>query len=120
MSRKVLSLFANYLSEPLAYLGAIHIIIVNPPLITSVIGWVDIDTLHLPRVIGQQGFQGFEVVALDQQVPRLGVARRQLRVAMDEPIGHLAMMVLHRALADPVQRGHRSPSPCPAFLGRVC
>jgi hypothetical protein len=40
------------------------------------VGRVNVNALHLSRIIGEQCFQGFEVVALDEE----GAAARDLRV----------------------------------------
>jgi hypothetical protein len=51
-----------------------HIIIVVFKGASGVIGRVYIDTLDLSGIEGQQGFQGFKVVALDNDVSGVRVA----------------------------------------------
>jgi len=48
--------------------------------ITSIIGRVDVDALDLPGVVGQEGFEGQQVIALDEQVAAAGLADGNGRV----------------------------------------
>jgi len=58
-------------AEPLAVL---QVVVVMLKRALGVVGRVNKDALDLPAVEGQQGLQGFEVVALDEQVVCLGAA----------------------------------------------
>ncbi len=49
---------------------------------SNIIGWIDVDALHAPGVVGKQGFEGFEVVALDEEV-----VLRGLRVTDNAALG---------------------------------
>src|SRR5262245_39842355 len=84
---------------------------------TCVVWRIDIDAFHLARVVRQKRLQGFEVVPLHEQIASVGVAYRFRTVAMNEPIGYVAMVVQHRLLPDPIQCGHRSTSAVARTLG---
>ncbi|MBM4037230.1 MAG: hypothetical protein FJ290_01840 [Planctomycetes bacterium] len=49
---------------------------------------------------------GLEVVALDEEVARVGVAGGELGVAGEESVGHVVLVVDDGLLADPVEGGH--------------
>jgi hypothetical protein len=63
-----LPFFANDLPEPLANDRTIHVVVVSPPFVASVVRRIDLDALHLPRVVGEQRFQRDEIVALNDQI----------------------------------------------------
>ncbi len=79
MAGQVLSLFPNHFAQPFADERAVDIVIIDPVLVAGVVRRVDVDALHLSGVIGQQGFEGNEVVALDNEVARAGVATGEFR-----------------------------------------
>jgi len=66
--------------------------------------------LHLALELGQQAFQRFQVVALDDAVVRAVTwcAGRCLVVVVVEhyPVGHVTVMVFDLVLSDPMQRWH--------------
>jgi hypothetical protein len=73
----------------------------------GVVGRVDVDALHLPAIVGQQGFQGEQVVTLDQQVFRIPVAVGGLK--LQQVIGHGSGNLRCLCLVDPVEEGHGLP-----------
>ena len=48
--------------------GMLQAVVVMLEGAAGVVGRVDVDAFDLPGVVGQQGFEGVQVVALDQQV----------------------------------------------------
>ena len=57
-------------------IAIIHIVIIVFPIArTSVIGWIDVDAIHLSRIEILQKLQGMVVVRLDQRVPQVTVRR---------------------------------------------
>ena len=51
------------------------IVIVFPVSRPGVIGWIDVDAIHLSRIEVFQKLQGMVVVRLDQRVPQVTVRR---------------------------------------------
>jgi len=74
--------------------------------VAGVVGWVDVNALHLIAVIGQQGFERVQIVALDEQVAGAGLADRAVAVAVDEAVGDVLIVIDDGFFADPVERGH--------------
>lgn len=103
MARKVFCLFAYNLTEPRAHFWRGHIVVVYPAFIAGIVWWVDLDTFDLTGIVGQQGLQGFQIIALNQKIARLGVACRQIAIAMNQPIGNLFVVVFNRLFPNPVQ-----------------
>lgn len=103
----ILGLLADDGAEPALDLRGVDLVVVHPALVAGVIGRVDVDALHLPCVFGEQGLEGVEVVALDDEVPGVpAVGERRIRLQQAE--GHLLVMADDRVLSDPVERGHVS------------
>jgi hypothetical protein len=51
-----------------------HVIVIMLKGASGVVRWVYVDALHLSGVEGEQGFQGFEVVALNYEVTGVAVS----------------------------------------------
>ena len=106
MPRKVF--FVHDLTEPVLHHGGIDVVVVGPFFVARVVGRIDIDALDLPGVNGQKGLEGFEVVAVNDEVivqadlvrERFILARYQLMV-LDQQ-----MVVLDKCLTLEIQRGH--------------
>ena len=58
---QVLALPAHDLPQPLADFRVVYIVIVDPALVSRVVGRVDIDALHPSLVPGQQSFEHLQV-----------------------------------------------------------
>jgi hypothetical protein len=56
----------------------LHIVVIMLKCGASVIRRVYVDTLYLPGVEGQQGFEGLKVVTLDYEVSGVGIAATAL------------------------------------------
>ncbi|MDR2783477.1 MAG: hypothetical protein LBB48_06505 [Treponema sp.] len=52
----------------------LHVIVIMLKGASGIIRRVYVDAFHLPGIEGQQGFEGFEVVALDYEVSCIGIA----------------------------------------------
>ena len=100
-------------------MGVLQVVVVVLKRAFGVVGWVDEDAFHLPPVKGQQGFEGFEVVALDEQVvvqplsPALSPEGRgsNNRRGMDghllqQPVGHAGGGGEGACAVEPVEGGH--------------
>jgi hypothetical protein len=68
MAGQVLPLFANYFSYPFFYFRVVYVIIVDPVFITSIIGRVYVNKFDPAFILGQESFEGQEVVAVDYEV----------------------------------------------------
>lgn len=78
------------LAQPILHGGRLHRIVVDPGLLARVVGRVDVHALGPARVGRKQGLEGFEVVAVDDQVVvkrgrlgRAGLLHRQELVIFD-------------------------------------
>ena len=77
MTGEVFALFADYLSEPLTDAGIIHVVVVDPPLIAGVVGRIDVDKPDAAFILRQQGFQRFQVVAVNDHIAVILPGRRK-------------------------------------------
>ena len=106
MSSKVFAI--HDLSEPVLHHGGIDVVVIDPLFVARVVGRIDIDALDLPGVNGQKGLEGFEVVAVNDEVivqadlvrERFVLAGHQLMV-LDQQ-----MVILDKRLILEIQRGH--------------
>lgn len=74
--------------------------------VAGVVGRVDVDAFDLAGVVGQEGLEGQEVVALDEEVAGVGVADGEGGVGAQEVVGHLSVVVDDGVFSDPVERRH--------------
>jgi hypothetical protein len=93
-------------TQPLSHFRAVDVVVVNPALVSGVVGRVDIDALHLSGIVGEQGLQGLQIVTFNQKVPGIGIPGGKLIVAVKKAIGYLSVVVENRFLSNPVQRRH--------------
>ena len=68
MAGQILAFFADNLAQPLLDLRVIDIIVVDPALVAGVVWRIDVNTLDAPLIPGQQGFQGFQIIAPNDHV----------------------------------------------------
>src|ERR1044072_2951382 len=97
--------------QPFQYTRIIHIIVVHPSLVAGVVRWIDVNTFDPPFVFGKQGFQRFEVIAVDDPVS--GACKFLLLSFFSETIRmfeyaerHIHMMVDYFFLSYPVEGWH--------------
>ena len=77
----------------------------------GVVGWVDEDALDAAPVKGQQCLQGFEVVAVDEQVVGAAAlialaAAAVVRHGVQQAVGHLIGNGEGGGAVEPVEGGH--------------
>ncbi len=92
--------------EPLAHRRAVDAVVVDPAIDAGVVRRVDVQALHLARVLGQQRFQREQVVALDDEIAAGGVAARELGHFPQRPRFHALVVIDDGIPADPAQRRH--------------
>lgn len=68
MARQVFGLFADGFMEPLGDFRGVDVVVVDPIFFTCIIGRVYENDINFPGVIGKQGFQGNEIIALNQHI----------------------------------------------------
>ena len=68
MPLQVFAVHRAVLLQPLLHERAVRVVVIDPPLVARVVGRIDVDALYAPRVPRQQGFQGMEVVPVDDEV----------------------------------------------------
>jgi len=113
MAGQVLALFADNLTQPLFDFRVIDIVVIDPALFAGVIGRIDVDALDAPLIPGQQGFQGFQIIAPDDHV-FAAVVLAVLPVfikavlALQHPKRHVLMVIDHLAFSNPFKCRHRS------------
>ena len=111
MAGQVLALFADNLAQPLLDFWVIDIIVVDPSLVSCVVGRIDVDTLYPSFIPGQQGFQGFQIVAPDNHVFAtvilvvLSVFIKAV-LALQHPKRHVLMVIDYLALSNPFKCRH--------------
>ena len=86
MTGEVLGLLADHFAEPAADFGRVDGVVIDPLLVARIVRGINVDALHLPGVVRQQGFEGQEVVAFDQEVAGARDRRRRVsrRTAEDD------------------------------------
>lgn len=111
MTGQVLALFADHLAQPLLDLRVIDIIVVDPTLVAGVVGRIDVDALDAPLILGQQRFQGLQIIAADDHVlaavilVMLSVFIKAV-LALQHPKRHVLMVIDHLALSNPFKCRH--------------
>lgn len=68
MSFQVFIINGCVLGEPLLHHWAVYVVVVDPALVASVVGWVDVDALDTVGIAREQGFEGMQVIAVDDEV----------------------------------------------------
>jgi hypothetical protein len=108
MTGQVLTLAADYLTEPLPYTGIIDVIVVNPALVAGVVGRIYVDTADLALILRQKRFQSREVIAVNYHVA-VGFAVFILRIK--HTVRHVHVMIDDFILAYPVECRHFGHAP---------
>lgn len=54
--------------------GMLQIVVVMGKGAARIVGRIDVDALHLARIVGEEGLEGFQIVALNEQIVRGAVA----------------------------------------------
>jgi len=93
-------------AEPFGDFGGVDVVVVDPSFVAGVVGRVDIDAFDASGVFRQQGLEGVEVVALDDEVAGGGVALGELGVGFEQADGHLLVVADDGVFSDPVESGH--------------
>jgi hypothetical protein len=110
VSGEVFGFFAYHLSEPAFYARVIYIVVIHPALVACVVGRVDVDTFYSSLVFRQQGFEGFEVVAVNDfvaaphplplSIVRRGVGKRIF--VFQHSVRNIYVVVYDLAFSEPV------------------
>ena len=77
---------------------------VSPTFFSGVVWRVYVDAFDFSAVVGEEGFERGEVVALHEEVSGVFVSRGERAVAVDELIGDCQMAVLHGGASFPIKR----------------
>ena len=111
VARQIFSLLSDNISEPLLDLGMVHIVVVDPPLVSGVVRGIDIDALDLAFVLRKQALQGLQIVSVDNPVLP-GDFRVTVAVLLfKRAIGHVQVMVDDFVFSDPVKCRHAGAIP---------
>jgi len=62
---------AYHLAQPLLDFWVTDVVVVDPALVACIVGRIDVDTLHLALILGQQGFEGSQIIPVNNHVPAL-------------------------------------------------
>jgi hypothetical protein len=73
VSRKILSFSADNLPEPITYFWTVHSVVIHPVLVTGIVGRVNIYAFDFSGVVRKERFESKEIIALDEQVPGVGI-----------------------------------------------
>lgn len=107
MAGEVFGFFADDLSEPFFDLGGFDVVVVDPAFVSGVVRRVDVDAFDAPGILGEEGFEGVEVIALDDEVSGIWVATGEFFIRLEEAEGDIFVMVDDGVFSDPVEGGHR-------------
>jgi hypothetical protein len=101
-------LAVNYFAEPFLNHWRTDVVVVDPTFVAGVVGWVDIYALHLAVIVGQQGFERLQIIAMDHQVivqtHLVGEAFRLQRLQF--VVRHEQMKILHQRFAFEIYGWH--------------
>jgi hypothetical protein len=96
----------------------VHVVVIYPLFVSGVVRWVYIDALDAPFILWQEGFEGFEVVAVNNFVANLspcplstrereaGLRRLKGVFVFKYPKGDVLMMILYFFFSYPMKCGH--------------
>jgi len=114
---EVLSFATHNLTQPLSDFRAVHIIVIDPILITCVVWRVNINTLHLPCVIWQKRLESYKVVAFNYEVAAARLTHREFLLFPQKMKRHLVVMINNSLLSYPIKRRHKPlPIPITVFI----
>ncbi len=65
---KVFAFFADHLAEPFFKLRIVDVVVVNPAFVAGVVGRINVDAFDAAFVFGEQGFQRFQIVAVNDAI----------------------------------------------------
>ena len=106
---EVLAGFAHDFAQPLQQSRVVHVVVVHPLLFPRVVGRVDVDALDASFVFGQESFQGFQVIAMDNLVAAAGFGfrpaffRRKAVLVLQYSEGDFLMVVNHLFFSNPLE-----------------
>ena len=106
MAGEVFGFFTDNVAEPLFDFRRIHVIVVNPSFVASVVRRINVDTLDFARIVRQERFQRHKVIALNKHISRILVAVGQFRNFIQQVKRHLLIVIYHSFFANPVKRRH--------------
>lgn len=108
--RRVLAVLADGLADPLLELHAGEVVVVDPALVSRVVGRVEVDAVHETGVGRKQALECEEVVAFDDGVAaqRRLLRQREFLVDVEHPVGNDAVVGLDRGLAFELEDWHRA------------
>ena len=97
-----------HLAQPAFYHGGVHVVVIHPAFVASIVRRVYVDALHLPSEGGQQGLERQQVVAPHDEVvvQRVALGDAEVGPGLQLVVFHRQVMVLYEGLAFEVQRGH--------------
>jgi|GEM_PF-4479184 len=96
-------------AEPCAVLEVVVVVLKG---VLGVVRRVYVDALHLPGVVGQQGLERFEVVAVDEHVGRGGVPPGERGVVFQQAVWHLRGLFYGLFFTQPGESRHIGFLPC--------
>ena len=64
VSGEVFPVNGHVVFQPLANHGRVHVVRINPAFVAGIVRRVNVDAADAPGVVGQEGFEGEQVVAL--------------------------------------------------------
>ena len=111
MAGEVFAFLADDFTEPFLDSWVVDSVVVHPALVTGVIGWIDVNTVDFSFIARQEGFEGLEVVTMNNHVLRT-VILLMLPVlvigvlAVKHAVGNVEVVGDHLVFANPVQFWH--------------
>jgi hypothetical protein len=118
MAAQVFCFLADNLPKPLLDSRIVHVVVVYPILVASVVRWVYVDTFDLTSVSRQQSLQRFEVITFNEQILSVRVSERKIGVAFQQPRRDMPMMINDSFFANPVECWH--PCSLLVFKSKSC
>ena len=112
VAAQVFTLLADNRAQPLLDFRIIHIVVVDPFLVPGIVGRIDINALDSPFVFGQQGFQRFKIVAVNDFITAICGSRVSRIICpesvfmLQHPIRHFLMVIDNFLLSYPSQSRH--------------
>ena len=114
MTTKVINSYTRIvvnIMQPFLYLGTIHIVIVDPFFVASIVRRVYVYTFYTSFIFGQKGFKSFKIITVDYLVFIIGrnivcrfytLAVGKCVLLVERAIWHIVVMIYHRIFSYPV------------------
>lgn len=106
MAAEVFAFLAYDFAKPPFQFRIADIVVIDPVFVTGIVGRIDVDALDTAFVVGEQGFQGFEIVAVNNAILSTGSVVSECVLRVEHPKRYVVVMVDYLIFPNPGKCGH--------------